>query len=525
MFSITHLEKVLLHVVVYFILFALPILYSRLHLHTILQGAEQLFLTGAVEFFMVLVLLTVLFWAVSLNRIVARIFMPVFYVVGAAADYFLFNFSRHCDVGVVQEIFGNEITLVQEYLPITLVLSMVAALVIYYFINRYKLSKVPAISALVIILTFSSAAMVYDHIVNHLFMLRSVVQSYMPTNAFYSVGYYFLHYYGAGRETVIRADISERYSFSMPDIKRSEPLVVVMVIGESLRGDLVGLNGYSVNNMPKLASTPNLVSFTNAKAYTNITRESVPLMLTRADRDNFEESLTETSVISVFKKLGFSTAWIGNQGLFAGFKPTFGPIAMESDYIVNRSDLRRLSGNQITYDGYMLPIFDDFLAANSGNNIFVIFHMMGSHWKFDERYPREFMQFQPTCQSSPGVCSKEELFNGYNNTVLYTDHFLKEIVSRLDQHKAIMLYASDHGFSLMEDGFFSNATPSKPKEQMDIAMFAWASDKYLRSHKQLFTHLQKNRDFEVSHDHIFHSLLGCSNIKSDIVIGKLNLCE
>jgi len=524
-FSITHLQKVILHVIAYFALFCLPILYSRLGLHGALHGADQLFLTGALEFFMALLLLTILFWVVHLNRIVARIFMPIFYLFGAISDYFLFNFSRQIDVGAIQETLGNELALVQEFIPLALVLSVVFALIIYYILNRYKLGKVPAIATLIFILTFSSAALVYDHVVNHLFMLRSVVQSYAPTNTFYSVGYYFVHYYWAEQEAVARTDISELYAFSMPENKSSEPLIVVMVVGESLRGDMVEPNGYTINNMPKLVSTPNFISFSKAKTYSNLTREAVPLMLTRAERDNFEESLTETSIISVFKKLGFSTAWIGNQGLFAGVKPTFGPIAMESDYVVNRSDLRRLSGNQITYDGYMLPFFDEFLTANSGNNIFVVFHMMGSHWEFDERYPKEFMQFKPTCQSAPGLCSKEELFNGYNNTVIYTDYFLKEIINRLGQHRAIMLFASDHGFSLMEDGFFSNATPSKPSAQMNIAMFAWASDKYLQQHQQLFTRMQNKRDQDVSHDHIFHSLLGCSNIKSDIIEGKLNLCE
>lgn len=524
-FSITHLQKVILHVIGYFILFCLPILYSRLQLHGALQSSDQLFLTGALEFFMSLLLLIVLFWAVLINRIVARILMPVFYFFGAVSDYFLFNFSRHIDVGAIQETLGNELDLVKEFIPATLVLSIVVAFIIYYILNRYRLGKAPAVVTLLFVLTFSSAALVYDHVVNHLFMLRSVVQSYMPTNAFYSIGYYFIHYYWAEKEAVARKDISELYSFNILENKSNEPLIVVMVVGESLRGDMVEPNGYSVKNMPKLAMTPNLISFTKARTYTNLTRESVPLMLTRAAQENFAESLTETSIISVFKKLGFSTAWIGNQGLFAGVKPTFGPIAMESDYIVNRSDLRRLSGNQITYDGYMLPFFDEFLANNSGNNIFVVFHMMGSHWEFDERYPKDFMQYQPTCQSAPGLCSKAELFNGYNNTVIYTDYFLKEIINRLDKHRAIMLYASDHGFSLMEGGFFSNATPSKPKEQMNIAMFAWASDKYLKDHPQQFAYLQKKYDQDVSHDHIFHSLLGCSNIKSDIIEGKLNLCE
>ena len=84
-----------------------------------------------------------------------------------------------------------------------------------------------------------------------------------------------------------------------------------------MRGDINSLNGYTeYNNMPFLTSRPHLVSFPKAKSSATTTRVAIPYMLTNATPPDFEKAMNTKGIISLFKKLGFKTSWIGNQGLF-----------------------------------------------------------------------------------------------------------------------------------------------------------------------------------------------------------------
>ena len=66
------------------------------------------------------------------------------------------------------------------------------------------------------------------------------------------------------------------------------------------------------------------------------------------------------------------------------------------------------------------------------------------------------------------MCDTEELRNAYDNTLIYTDAVLAELASILSGVQgldATILYTSDHGQSLGEDGIYAHAAPmtSAPK--------------------------------------------------------------
>jgi glucan phosphoethanolaminetransferase (alkaline phosphatase superfamily) len=300
-----------------------------------------------------------------------------------------------------------------------------------------------------------------------------------------------------------------------------------MVIGESLRGDMFYPNGKTTyDNAPNLMQLKNFISFQNATSSSTSTRLSLPYMMTRAVPTNWEQATSETSIISVFKKLGFKTAWIGAQGAFRTYDFTYGSIAMEADKTVIKSDIRKDSGQDNIYDEYLLLYLDHFIKDNPGENLFITLHMIGSHWIFDRRYPEAYKKFKPTCNSdSPSDCNKTQLLNSYHNSLLYSDWVLRQFINRFEDKKAFLLFASDHGYSLFESNYFGNAYEGKDelREQYDIAMFAWASDKYLQEFSGNYSKLKKKS--KVSHDNLFHSLLGCINVKSDILEPNLNLCH
>jgi lipid A ethanolaminephosphotransferase len=77
-------------------------------------------------------------------------------------------------------------------------------------------------------------------------------------------------------------------------------------------------------------------------------------------------------------------------------------------------------------------------------------------------------------------CTVDQLYNSYDNTILYVDHVLGEILQTLDRSGApyVFIYLSDHGESLMEDGVMFHGMPPGvrlPKEQAEIPLIVKSS--------------------------------------------------
>jgi lipid A ethanolaminephosphotransferase len=105
-------------------------------------------------------------------------------------------------------------------------------------------------------------------------------------------------------------------------------------------------------------------------------------------------------------------------------------------------------------------------------------HLNGSHGPlYYKRYPKEFAKFQPECKTaSVNECSVESLINAYDNSILYTDYLLANAIEKLEKSgvPSVLIYISDHGESLGENGIFLHGFPYAlaPKEQKEII---WSS--------------------------------------------------
>ena len=329
----------------------------------------------------------------------------------------------------------------------------------------------------------------------------------------------------------------------------TQPLSIVLVIGESARADHFSLNGYKRDTNTLLAKVNNLVSFTHATSCGVMTHTSVPCLLTRATTTNWIPAETETSVISVFNALHFDTAWFGSQGDFS----LSVPVSYISSEAQKKVILYATDGGRSPYDGQLLPYLDQALGTTT--NHLVVLHTNGSHIQYAARYPKEFERFPADCKVDnvslaqrmfiitnsevqanqkfrykttnmldDCASSIDTLINSYDNSIVYTDWMLNQIISRLQHTNAIMLYASDHGESLGENGKFLHGHPEEVNN-WQVPMIVWASDTYIQNNPQRWAALQSYRHKPVSHDHIFHSLLDCAGIDSKLTDPSLSLCR
>ncbi len=251
-------------------------------------------------------------------------------------------------------------------------------------------------------------------------------------------------------------------------------------------------------------------------------------MLSDTNYRNSEDAMHRSSFLAPVKKLGFETMWIGTQSLRKYFdKSTSESFYDDVNFVIipGGSTLYRMNA----HDEKMLPYFKALVAEHRQQ--FFVLHMSGSHWAYDARYPESFKQFQPTCsdmgsfQTDPWLCPDENLKNSYDNSILYTDHVLAQVIATLKDKNSFMIYASDHGESLGENGRYVHGG-DYTKEQYQIPMMFWVSDSFIKSRELSVKKLQKlTVRKNISHDNILHTVLDCLKIENSMVDKAMSLCR
>lgn len=172
----------------------------------------------------------------------------------------------------------------------------------------------------------------------------------------------------------------------------------------------------------------------------------------------------------------------------------------------------------------MLKNIDEYINNNSEDKL-IVFHLMGSHGPtYYLRYPESHKYFKPTCDCSDiENCTHEQLINTYDNTIRYTDYIISKLIDKLieykDEYDTVLLYVSDHGESLGENGLYLHGTPYNvaPAEQTHVPLITWMSPGFVSSKKIDLNCLSEHAlNRTVSHDNIFSSLLGLWNVNTSV---------
>ncbi|MBC7600590.1 MAG: sulfatase-like hydrolase/transferase, partial [Polaromonas sp.] len=171
------------------------------------------------------------------------------------------------------------------------------------------------------------------------------------------------------------------------------------------------------------------------------------------------------------------------------------------------------------------------IARDTQGNLLVVMHQLGSHGPaYFKRYPAVFKQFVPACENENlRGCSAAEIVNAYDNSLLYTDFFLSRVIDFLEsshkQYDTAMLYVSDHGESLGEGGLYLHGMPYAiaPEVQTRVPLVMWLSPGFRGSFSINQDCLRKNAGDALSHDKLFHSLLGVLDVKTQAYNPALDL--
>lgn len=307
-----------------------------------------------------------------------------------------------------------------------------------------------------------------------------------------------------------------------PHAQNSHPPLLVFVLGETARSQNFSLNGYSRLTNP-LLQKESVTSFTHVKSCGTSTAESLPCMFSHLGRSGFNDRENEfENLLDVLSRSGYAVLWIDNQ---SGCKEQCARIPS-----VSTSELKlpvHCSTGECR-DTVMLERIADEIAQlpaeKRARGTVVVLHQMGSHGPaYYKRTPSEFKSFKPECtDSSLSQCERSEIVNAYDNTIVFTDYFLSRVIAWLksqEKHNTTaMLYVSDHGESLGEKNMYLHGLPYSvaPPEQTTVPMITWLSPSFEKTSRISTRCLQTHRDKALSHDNLFHSVLGLMAVQTSV---------
>ncbi len=289
-------------------------------------------------------------------------------------------------------------------------------------------------------------------------------------------------------------------------VSRSDSIKAVFVLGETLRADHLGLNGYSRNTTPLLSERNDVISYSKLFTSKTITATSVPQMLT--DQKLEDSNRPFTSVYSVANTAGFKTTWIGNQTM----EKSYLPIAETNGEVMLVDKYRSVFSFDKELDGVMLKPMDSILKT-SGKQLITL-HMIGSHWWYENRYEDQHRVFTPVIDSKyiPSL-TRDQLVNSYDNTIIYLDEFLNDIITRLEKEEtpSFMIYASDHGELLGEGGKWLHAQEDDALKNPGYIL--WFSESFRINYPFKVKALEELSDEPTTMDVLYPTLLDLLDIE------------
>lgn len=458
-----------------------------------------------------------------------------FLLTGAAINYFMYSFNIVIDADMVENTLATnshealDLVTFKMALWLTL-LGIIPAL----FIVKVKIKPVKIwwktglvrivniiVSVLVILLI---AALFYKDYASLFRNNRVLMKMLVPSNAVSGVIKVARARIDADRPFIEIGQDAKKGEFIQNQPKKT---LTVLVVGETARAENFSLGGYKRETNPRLGARGDVIYFDNVSSCGTATAVSVPCMFSNMTRSNYNASTAkhQGGALDVLAKAGVSVLWRENDG---GCKGACDRVPNED---MTRLNLSQYCKDKACLDEILLYQLDDYINSLNDDGIIVL-HQMGSHGpSYHQRYTPDTRKFTPTCDTnSIQDCDTKSLVNTYDNTIVYTDAFLDNTIKLLEKHNdkfsTMMIYVSDHGESLGENGMYLHGTPYAiaPSQQTHIPFLTWMSKDYQLNHKidvNCLNRQAKNGVF--SHDNLFHSLLGIFDIQSTEYQGQLDL--
>ena len=313
---------------------------------------------------------------------------------------------------------------------------------------------------------------------------------------------------------------------------------IVLIIGESYGKHHSQQYGYFMPTTPrqiKLQKSGLLVPFSDVVSPWNLTSFVFKNVFSLHVVGEKGEWCDYPLFPELFRKAGYHVTFITNQFL---------PKAKEAVYdfsggfFLNHPELSQAmfdtrNDQLYQYDSGLLDDFDRKEKQQSTNHNLIIFHLIGQHVAYKQRYPSDRRHFHVddyTNKRSDLNVSERSVLAHYDNAILYNDSIVNQIVKRFKNQDAIVIYMPDHGEECYEGnrGFICRKHSAAidydlARYEFEIPFWVYCSKKYIANHPEVFREIKaaKNRRFMT--DALPHMLLYLAGIHTKDYHAEYNI--
>ena len=279
--------------------------------------------------------------------------------------------------------------------------------------------------------------------------------------------------------------------------------IIVLLIGESYNKYHSPLYNpdarQTTPNLCRLQQRGNLIAFDDAVSPYNVTSKTFRHMFSTYYPGCGREWVDCTLFPAVFRRAGYRVWFITNQ--FAGAENNKDHHDHVGGTIFNQYELRQLQFTHVNAESakYDMELFSELPPADTlaAQPSMLIFHMIGQHEDYRERYPEAYNHF--TADSVQNDFTNErgrQIVAEYDNATLYNDAVVSGLLEKYAEQDVVGIYLADHGEEIYDwrnSCYRTNSdqmTPEIARYQYGIPLLFYVSDAFKANHPELVAEIQ-----------------------------------
>lgn len=307
-------------------------------------------------------------------------------------------------------------------------------------------------------------------------------------------------------------------------VKDIKPKNIVMIIGESFSKSHSSLYGYEKNTNPLLSILKNkgeLYVFPNVRSPELHTIEVFRALMSTY-KPEYKDSIKWYECLTLQETLsnsGYNQVWISNQSKIGLYDNVVSKYSELCDTAIFVGDCYANSKKWISndYDELLLSPLTEYKNAGHSENNFYFIHMMGSHNTFNNRYPKSFDIFKYEDYLDKKEWQRKILAE-YDNSVLYNDSIVNEIIKVFSKDEAIVFYFSDHALDLYQsrDDYAGHGRANDVKSVeagSDIPFMIYISPKYQEKFHENCEKIKQSINKEFRTDDMIYTIMDIIGVK------------
>ncbi|GAA9923730.1 hypothetical protein VN0844_14120 [Helicobacter pylori] len=343
-------------------------------------------------------------------------------------------------------------------------------------------------------------------------------------------GFYFAYLSLSDRQQAMKfysffnnLDLPSDYLSSTGDVSN-----VILVIGESASRNFMQLYGYNAPNNPLLSQlanererereSNNLFVFSDTISKEAHTSEVFESLLNYSNAETNKPWYHYHNMIDIFKRSHYEIFWLEKQ--------IIDQWGITQGLVSNRSKNRYyILGNYGAYDEELAKFYTKNVQSRLKSKNFIVFHLLGSHSWYADRFPKSFAKFKPNDLDFSNLHTSsdrdKQIVTDYVNSFYYNDAVLNGIFNLFKDKDAIVFYLSDHAQDMFESG--STYGHRCSKAGLEIPFMIYVSDIFKEKHPEKVKLIKNALNKPFMSDDLIHSLLPLVGIHTKDEIESKNL--